>query len=81
MRVTFMKLANVRTIEAAAFRFRPGVNLVVGVNGVGKTTVLDALGVCFSAYVKQANKPQDEFREPCRDTFAGTKKSLRNALD
>ncbi len=42
MRVTFLKLANVRTIEAAAFRFRPGVNLIVGVNGVGRTTVLDA---------------------------------------
>ena len=56
MKVTSLKLANVRTIEAAEFRFRPGVNLLVGVNGVGKTTVLDALGVCLSAYVKQANQ-------------------------
>lgn len=56
MRVTALKLANVRTIEAAEFRFQPGVNLIVGVNGVGKTTVLDALGVCLSAYVKRANK-------------------------
>lgn len=56
MKVTSLKLANVRAIEAAEFRFQPGINLIVGVNGVGKTTVLDALGVCLSAYVKRANK-------------------------
>jgi predicted ATP-binding protein involved in virulence len=56
MIVTRLKLANLRAIEAAEFRFQPGVNLVVGVNGVGKTSVLDALGVCLSAVVQQANK-------------------------
>ena len=56
MRVTSLKLANLRAIESAEFRFQPGFNLIVGVNGVGKTTVLDALCVCLSAYVKQANK-------------------------
>src|SRR6266536_2085354 len=39
MRVSALKLANVRAIEAAEFRFMPGFNLIVGVNGVGKTTV------------------------------------------
>lgn len=56
MKVAFIKVANVRAIEAAEFRFQPAFNLIVGVNGVGKTTVLDALGVCLSAYVKRANK-------------------------
>ena len=56
MKVTSLTLANVRAIEAAEFRFQTGTNLIVGVNGVGKTTVLDALGVCLSAYVKRANK-------------------------
>ena len=51
MKVARLKLANVRTIEAAEFRFRPGFNLVAGVNGVGKTTVLNALAVCLSAIV------------------------------
>jgi hypothetical protein len=48
MRVTQLKLANLRAIEAAEFRFQAGFNLIVGVNGVGKSTVLDALRVCFS---------------------------------
>ncbi|MCY3787891.1 MAG: AAA family ATPase [Gemmatimonadetes bacterium] len=56
MRVTSLKLANLRAIEAAEFRFHPGFNLVVGVNGVGKTTILDALAVCLSAFVRRANK-------------------------
>ncbi len=78
MRVTFLKLANVRTIEAAAFRFQPGVNLIVGVDGVGRTTVLDTLCVCLSAYVKQVNKPQGDSgslvgtRSPGRKRACGT---------
>src|SRR3972149_685764 len=56
MIVTRLKLANLRAIEAAEFRFQPGLNLLVGVNGVGKTSVLDALGVCLSAVVKRLNK-------------------------
>ena len=55
MIVTGLKLANVRAIETAEFRFQPGFNLIVGVNGVGKTSVLYALGVCLSAVVKYAN--------------------------
>ena len=56
MRVTRLKLANLRVIEAAEFRFQPGFNLIVGVNGVGKSSVLDALGVCLSAVVKHTNR-------------------------
>ncbi len=56
MEITSLKLVNLRAIENAEFRFQPGFNLIVGVNGVGKTSVLDALCVCLSAAVKQANK-------------------------
>ena len=56
MRVTRLKLANVRAVEVAEFHFRPGFNLVAGVNGVGKTTVLDTLAVCFSAVVRHAKR-------------------------
>ena len=55
MRVTSLKLANVRSITNAELRFKPGFNLVAGVNGVGKTSVLDALRACLSAFVKHAN--------------------------
>ena len=48
MRVTSLKLANLRAVETAELSFQPGFNLIVGVNGVGKSTVLDALRVCAS---------------------------------
>jgi len=56
MRVTKVKLANLRAVETAEFRFQRGFNLIVGVNGVGKTSVLDALAVCLSAVVKHLNR-------------------------
>lgn len=55
MIVTSLKLANVRAIEAAEFRFQPGFNLIAGVNGVGKSSVLDSLGGCLSAFIRKAN--------------------------
>ena len=55
MRVNSLKLTNLRAIDAVEFRFQPGFNLIVGVNGVGKTTALEALGVALSAIVKHAN--------------------------
>ena len=59
MIVTGLKLVNLRVIKAIEFRFHPGFNLIVGVNGVGKTSVLDALRVCLSAVVKRANGLQN----------------------
>lgn len=56
MNVTSLKLANMRAITTADFRFQPNFNLIVGVNGVGKTSVLDALCVCLSAVVKKTNR-------------------------
>lgn len=56
MRVTRLKLANVRAIKEAEFAFQPGFNLIVGVNGVGKTSVLDAIGVCLSEIVIRTNQ-------------------------
>jgi len=66
MIVTRLKLTNMRAIEAAEFRFQPGFNLIVGVNGVGKTSVLDALGVCLSAITKRVNNLQGRV-----EVFAG----------
>ena len=52
MIVRGLKLAHLRAIEIAEFRFQPGFNLIVGVNGVGKSTVLDALRICLSRILR-----------------------------
>lgn len=48
MKVTKLSIANLRAIEMAEFSFGPDLNLVVGVNGVGKSTILDAIRICMS---------------------------------
>lgn len=48
MRIKRLQLVNLRAFEQAEFEFMPSMNLLVGVNGVGKTTVLDSLRICLS---------------------------------
>ncbi|GAA0547861.1 hypothetical protein FHS83_000920 [Rhizomicrobium palustre] len=48
MKITRLGIANLRAFEQASFDFDSGFTLLVGVNGVGKTTVLEALRVCLS---------------------------------
>jgi predicted ATP-binding protein involved in virulence len=55
MIVSRHKLANVRAVEAAEFSFKPGFNLIIGVNGVGKTTALESLAVSLAAISRQVS--------------------------
>ena len=48
MNIKRLQLTRMRAFDQAEFDFNPGMNLLVGVNGVGKTTVLDALRICIS---------------------------------
>lgn len=48
MKITRLNVANLRAFEQAQFEFDPAFTLLVGVNGVGKTTVLEALRICLS---------------------------------
>ena len=66
MRVTDLRVTNVRPIRTAELRFQAGFNLLVGDNGVGKTTVLEALAVCLAEYVRAYNN-QGEPRLPRED--------------
>ena len=56
MIVDHLRVANLRIISDAEFNFAPGLNLLVGSNGVGKTTILNALSTCLNEIVKHANK-------------------------
>lgn len=44
MRLVWLELRDFRSYEALSFRPDPGVNVLVGANGAGKTSVLEAIG-------------------------------------
>ncbi len=48
MQISRLSLNHVRVFEQAEFDFQPGMNLIVGVNGSGKSTVLEALCIMLS---------------------------------
>jgi predicted ATP-binding protein involved in virulence len=53
MQINRLTLTNFRAFEQAEFEFQPGMNLIVGINGVGKSTVLDAIRIMFSQVLPQ----------------------------
>jgi predicted ATP-binding protein involved in virulence len=61
MKITRLELYNVRAFEEAEFAFNPGFNLIIGINGAGKSTALDAIRFCGShllpAFQKMPFKP------------------------
>ena len=48
MKIKRLKLTSFRIFEQVTFEFQSGMNLLVGINGVGKSSVLDALRMLLS---------------------------------
>ncbi|MFO7031488.1 chromosome segregation protein SMC [Limnospira fusiformis CCALA 023] len=59
MQINQLKLSNFRGFEQAEFEFQPGMNLIVGINGVGKSSVLDALRIAFSRILPKLTACQE----------------------
>jgi len=57
MRINTLELTNVRGFTHAKLEFQPGFNLIVGINGVGKTTVLETLRVVLSHILTEIKSP------------------------
>jgi len=67
MRVTDLRLTNVRSIKTAELRFQTGFNLVVGDNGVGKTTIMETLATCLFEFERRYNRSKIGEPKPFRD--------------
>ena len=46
-----VQIQNYKAIKDMQLQFFPGVNLLIGDNGVGKTSVLDALAVALGGFL------------------------------
>ncbi|MBX4916720.1 AAA family ATPase [Rhizobium bangladeshense] len=56
MKIARLSLVNARAFEEAEFTFNPGFNLIIGVNGAGKSTALDAIRFCGSHLLSNLQK-------------------------
>lgn len=56
MKIDEITLLNFRSASKVRFEFSPTVNLFVGVNGAGKSTILDALSIALSWLVKRIER-------------------------
>lgn len=53
MWIKSLALTNYRRFEQLTMDFQPGLNVLVGINGTGKTSILDALASCLGAYLSR----------------------------
>ncbi len=51
MRIDEIRIQNFKLFKDQSFRFHPNFNLVIGVNGSGKTALLNAISVAMGAFV------------------------------
>jgi predicted ATP-binding protein involved in virulence len=56
MKIEEIRLYNFRSASEIDFKFNTSLNLFVGVNGSGKSTILDALSICLSWLIKRIEK-------------------------
>ncbi len=56
MHIASLRLKNFKCFTEREFLFRPGFNLIVGENGSGKTSVLDALAVASGSWLLGLSK-------------------------
>lgn len=50
MRIDTLSISNFKAFESKTFKFHPQFNLIVGINGSGKTSLLDALSVAAGSW-------------------------------
>lgn len=60
MELQRLSLKNFRAFKQAEFEFKPGMNLIVGINGVGKSSVLDAIRIMLSQILPQISQSKSK---------------------
>jgi predicted ATPase len=56
MHVSYLLVEGVRGIYAETFSFQPGFNVIAGINGAGKSTVLQAINVVLNSCLQKKRK-------------------------
>ena len=56
MKITKIKIKNFRAFKATEFNLNEHINVFVGINGVGKSTVLDSLAISLSWLINRIQR-------------------------
>lgn len=63
MKLSKIEITNFRCYERFVLELQPDVNVIVGVNGAGKTTILDAIAIAlYDIVAANVSLPPDKFR-------------------
>jgi predicted ATP-binding protein involved in virulence len=76
MRIDRLEVRNFKKFAEQTFTFHPQFTLLVGENGSGKTSVLDALSVALGVWLVQGHMPDSSLANSTR-TIAASEKRLR----
>jgi predicted ATP-dependent endonuclease of OLD family len=60
MQLKHLILTNIRVFSHAEITFQPGMNLIIGANGVGKSTILDTLRILLSQVLPQISQSRSK---------------------
>lgn len=80
MQIKSLALTQFRAFKQATFEFQPGMNLLVGINGVGKSSVLDALRILLSRSLPDISASKKEFLDFDKNDIASGSDWLRSEL-
>ena len=64
MRLDKIRLQNFRCFEDISLDFHESFNLIVGINGTGKTAILEALRIAIGSLFLEVDKYQDKISSP-----------------
>jgi len=77
MQIDRLTLTQIRAFEQEEFQFQPGMNLIVGINGIGKSTILDAIRFLLSKALPEISaarkEPKDSLNFNKEDITFGSK--------
>lgn len=76
-----LELFDFRGITHLKLDFKPGVNLLVGVNGMGKSSVLDALAIMLSSFVRRIEGKENKSRKFIENDVAKDNSALMVSID
>jgi exonuclease SbcC len=59
-----VEMINWRAYDQTSFKFKPGLNFIMGPNGKGKTSILEAISYALTGDVSVVDNPKDFLRDP-----------------